>query len=253
MLEKVIARMLYRRPRLEAALSAIDKRRLKLPLLSLERLFPEFVSRPVVFHELPVGPWSTPIGDVAALLKVVVCARPMRALEVGSYRGCAALMIARHLADDVQLVCLDIDSRHGEAYRDTPWAAKIERRVARMERAAFAGDQPESYDLIFLDADHSYDAVKRDTELLLDLLARTGHFVWHDYANWGKFSGLNGVPEFLHELAGNLPVAAVAGTGLAIYSPAWASDAGASLFRNALVENDNVPYADAWTSKMLRG
>ena len=253
MLKKVIARVLYRRPRLEAALSVIDKRRLTLPLLSLERVFPEFASRPVAFHELPVGPWSTPIGDVAALLKVVACARPKRTLEVGSYRGYTALMIARHLNDDARLVCLDADSRHGEAYRETPYASVIERRVARVERAAFERDRPASYDLIFLDADHSYAAVKHDTELLLDLLAPAGHFVWHDYANWGKFSGKNGVPEYLHELASKFPVAAVSGSGLAIYSPAWASGAGASLFRNALVENDNVPHADAWVSKRLRG
>jgi hypothetical protein len=31
--------------------------------------------------------------------------------------------------------------------------------------------------------------------VLLPLLSPTGIFVWHDYANWGRFSGKNGVPE----------------------------------------------------------
>ena len=70
-----------------------------------------------------------------------------------------------------------------------------------MSIEAFSRDQRESVDMIFLDADHTYAAVKRDTEILLPLLSPTGIFVWHDYANWGSFSRQNGVPEFLHEFS----------------------------------------------------
>jgi predicted O-methyltransferase YrrM len=34
----------------------------------------------------------------------------------------------------------------------------------------FARDEPASYDLIFVDADHSYGNVRNDTELVLPLL-----------------------------------------------------------------------------------
>jgi hypothetical protein len=174
-------------------------------------------------------------------------------MEVGSYRGHTALMLAKHLDADARIVTVDVDERHGDAFRDTPYATRIERRVTRVQSDAFLNDAPCSYDLIFLDADHAYAAVKRDTAILLDLLSERGHFVWHDYGNWGKFSGKNGVPEFLHALSGQRPVAQIAGTWLAVHSPAWSSGEGAIKFRNALIENDNVPHRDPWASEVTRG
>jgi predicted O-methyltransferase YrrM len=185
----VISKFLYYRPRLEAALSELDKNRLKLPVLSLQRLFPEFNERQVLFDEVPIGPWSTPIADVTMLLTIVVCTRPKRLMEVGSYRGYTALMLAKHLEADARLLTVDFDARHGEAYRNSSHAAKIERRVARVEESAFINDVRGSYDLIFLDADHTYEAVKRDTIVLLELLAEKGYFIWHDFGNLGKLAG----------------------------------------------------------------
>lgn len=253
MLTKMISQFLYYRPRLEAALSEIDKHRLKLPLLSLERLFSDFTRKAVMFHELPVGPWSTPLVDVAMLLKIALCADVKSVMELGSFRGATTLALVRHLGPGTQIITVDSDRRHGDLYRDGPFASQIERRVGSVEPATFANDAPGSIDLLFLDADHRYPAVKHDTELLLDLVSNSGYFVWHDYANFGKFSGKNGVPEYLHELSRKLAVAWIAGTHLAIHSPAWTSGAGAAAYRNALVEDDSVPYADPWTSATLRG
>jgi hypothetical protein len=253
MLTKMTSQFLYYRPRLEAVLSELDKHRLKLPLLSLERLFCDFSLKPVVFHELPIGPWSTPLVDVAMLLKIALCANAKSVMELGSYRGATALALVHHLEPGSRIITVDSDPRHGDLYRDGPFAPRIERRVASVERATFCNDKPGSIDLLFLDADHRYQAVKHDTEILIDLISNNGYFVWHDYANFGKFSGKNGVPEYLHELNRTLPVAWIAGTHLAIHSPAWKSDSGAAAYRNAIVRDDNVPYADPWTSAMLRG
>ena len=89
--------------------------------------------------------------------------------------------------------------------------------------AVIAADAPGSYDLIFIDADHSYEGVRHDTELALPLIAPTGYIVWHDYANWGYFDGKNGVPEYLKELTEQrgLLLARMAGSDLAFHSPAW--------------------------------
>ena len=123
-----------------------------------------------------------------------------------------------------------------------------------MSPAAFAKDASGRYDLIFLDADHRYQAVKHDTEVLLPFLAPTGLFVWHDYANWGRFSRWNGVPEFLHELMGTRPVAALGGSWLAAHAPAWAS--GEAAKRLAMAREDttrNKPGEDPWATGSLRG
>lgn len=247
----MLQKLLWTRPRIDAALSQLDKRRLTLPTLSLARLFPAFNTTPVTVEEVPVGPWSSPLADVVMLMKIIACAAPMRMLEVGSYRGFTALMMAKHAPAGAAIVAVDREPAHGEAYRDTPQAAMIERRTCEIESAAFAQDAPNSYDLIFLDADHGYDAVRHDTELLLPLLAHDGLFVWHDYGNWGKFNGMNGVPEYLHELAKALPVAVVTGSQLGIHSPAW-SGGGAAAYRAALLDEDNL-FPDPWTTETSRG
>ncbi len=247
----MLANFLWTRPRIEAALSELDKSRLKLPKLSLARLFPEFDETPVTIGQVPLGPWSSPLADVIMLMKLVGCAKPHKMMEVGSYRGFTALMMAKHASKDATLVTVDRQPMHGEAYRNAPEASMIERRICEVEPGAFAQDAPGSYDLIFLDADHMFDAVKHDTEILLPLLKHDGYFVWHDYGNWGKFSRMNGVPEYLHGLAKTMPVAVVVGSQLGIYSPAWA-DSKADAFNSALLDEGNL-YPDPWTTAEARG
>src|SRR5262249_23358524 len=184
----MLARVLNRRPRVEAALSALDKRRLRLPVVNLAALFDDFSTQPVTLPELPPRQLASPLSHAGMLPKIAKGLTPKRALEIGSFRGYTTKLLAEHTAPDTQIVAFDRDPRHGEAYRDTPFAAKIERRVGVVEAAAFAGDARQSYDLIFIDADHTYGAVKHDTEVVLPLLAPEGIMVWHDYANLRRFS-----------------------------------------------------------------
>lgn len=250
---RLIADLLYTRPRIEQALSALDKARLRLPVVNLRALFDGFDDAPVTLRELPVGPWSSPVADIVMLTKIALCLKPKRVLEVGSYRGYTTKILAEHTPEETRIVAFDRDPRHGAAYRDLALARRIERRVGDVSTEAFAGDPRGHYDLIFLDADHTYAAVKHDTEILLPLLAPEGVFVWHDYANWGRFSRKNGVPEALHELSERLPVTAIGGSWLAMHMPAWSDKAGAdrvSIARQAALEL--LPGEDSWTTEQLR-
>jgi hypothetical protein len=187
------------------------------------------------------------------LLKIAVCTEPKRLMEIGSYRGSTALFLAQHISPDARIVTIDRHPDHGEAFRKTSVAPMIERRVGATDRAMFAQDQPATYDLIFIDADHSYRSVRNDTELVLPLLAPAGFIVWHDYANWGYFSGQNGVPEYLGELAVWLPVGHVLGSTLAIHSPSWVSGAGKELFCRAAQVKAQEIDADPWQGNLPRG
>ena len=250
----LVSAFLFTRPRLEKALSALDKTRLKLPIVDLGTLFDDFDRQPVTLTELPTGPWSSPVADVVMLMKIALCLRPRRALEVGSYRGYTTKLLAAHTPVDARIVAVDRDPRHGGAYQSSPLAAKIERRVGDVNEEMFASNSRGHYDLIFLDADHTYEAVRRDSQILLPLLAPEGIFVWHDYANWGRFSRMNGVPEFLHELSESLPLAAVDGSWLAMYAPAWSSGEGAVRFREARQGSlSGQPGEDPWSVRYLRG
>lgn len=250
----LLSKVLYRRPRVEEALSSLDKNRMKLPSLQPHLLFQDFGDQPVTIVEMPMGPWSSPIADTVMLAKLARCAMPKRILEVGSYRGYTAKMLARNTCQETRIVAFDMDPKHGEAYRGSEFETKIERRVGAVSPTAFPKDEMGSYDFIFLDADHTYDAVKHDTEILLPLLSDDGFFIWHDYANWGRFSRKNGVPEFLAELANRIPVASVAGSWLAIHSPRWSSEVGRSEFEAACANRAmGGAGADPWTVDNLRG
>lgn len=248
----MFARFLQTRPRLENALSALDRNRLKLPILSLSAYFPTFNERPVSFYEVPTGPWSSPIGDVLLLAKIVACAEPRTLMEVGSFRGYTALTLARHMRDDAKLVTVDRYPEHGEVYRNTEIASRIERRVTQIESIAFSQDTPGSYDFIFLDAGHQYEEVKNDTEILLPLLSPTGFFLWHDYANWGRFSRHNGVPEYLHHVSTSHAVLHVDGSGLAIHSPWWDTAEGQKQIKECLGLASSGVGSDPWATASLR-
>jgi hypothetical protein len=243
----------HNRPFADRTLCHFLRWRLTLPMLSLADLFPGFDQRVVNIGQLPRGSWSTPLADVVMLLKIAGCAEPKRLMEIGSYRGYTALFLAQHISPDARIVAIDRHPDHGEAYRKTSAASKIERRVGATNRAMFAQDEPASYDLIFIDADHSYESVRNDTELILPLLSPAGFVVWHDYANWGYFSGENGVPEYLGELGATLPIGHVAGSTLAIHSPSWVSGAGRERFRFATQVEPKEIDADPWQEDLPRG
>lgn len=250
----ITGRLLARRPRVEESLTRVFPPRLGLPRINPRLLFPDFDAQPVTLAELPLGPWSSPLVDLVILTKFAACLRPRRVLEVGSFRGFTARMLAAHTPETTRLVTVDRDPRHGSAYRGTPLAARIERRVGVVGPEVFAGDGPGSYQLIFLDAEHAYAEVRHDTEVLLPLLAPDGILVWHDYAPWGHYSGRNGVPTLVHELAARIPVAAVSGTWMAVHSPAWAGGEGAALLERAR-RAVAAPRAgeDPWEIENLRG
>jgi predicted O-methyltransferase YrrM len=251
---QMLGGFLYYRPRIEAALSALDKRRLRLPVVNLAALFDDFAKQPVTLNELPTGPWSSPVADVVMLAKIAMCLKPKRVMEIGSFRGYTTKLLAEHTGPEARIVAFDQDPRHGAIYRDMPISAKIERRVGLVSAAAFANDARHSYDLIFIDANHTYAAVKHDTEVMLPLLAPEGMMVWHDYANWGRFSRMNGVPEALHELAESKPVVAIGGSWLAAYSPSWSTDAGSQRLKNASQASlEGLPGEDPWTTTDMRG
>jgi hypothetical protein len=241
------------RPFADRTLCHFLRRRLTLPVLSLADLFPDFDERIVSIGQLPRGSWSTPLADLVMLLKIAVCTEPKRLMEIGSYRGYTALFLAQHISPEARIVTIDRHPDHGSAYRETSLARMIERRVGETDHAMFGRDEAASYDLIFVDADHSYRSVRNDTELVLPLLSPTGFIVWHDYANWGYFSGQNGVPEYLGELGARLPIGRVLGSTLAIHSPSWDSRAGKERFRRAALVKSQEIDADPWQGNGPRG
>jgi predicted O-methyltransferase YrrM len=154
--------------------------------------------------------------------------------EIGTNRGRTAWVLARNnpellvytldvpageAPDDTRLQCgaddyfFFRDRSCGEAFRDTPEAARITQLwgdSATFDFAPYDG----AIDLVYVDGAHTYDYVRSDTDSALRMLSPTGTIVWDDYAS------SPGVYKHVTALARELdsPVFHVFGTRAAFYS-----------------------------------
>jgi predicted O-methyltransferase YrrM len=113
--------------------------------------------------------------------------RPLRYLEIGTFQGGSALIVAATmdvLGTNGRLVCVDPTP---QVFPDV-WK-RIEHRTTLvtghspdiLPRARETADGP--FDLALIDADHSYRGVLRDARGVFPFLADGGHLVFHDSLN----------------------------------------------------------------------
>jgi hypothetical protein len=220
-----LLRLLYnasgRKPSVDKFFTTFLKHRQHLRSMDPKTCIPQFEESEIKFRRCPIGEWSTPIIDVYVLLKAAVGFGAKRILELGSYRGDTARLIAENTADDVRICAVDIHPEHGGSYLNTPAAKKIERKVGKITRGLFSAT--DKYDFIFVDADHDYKSVMNDTAVAFEVLTERGVIFWHDYHFHSYFHGMAGIPEALKHFAAQHPIVALGGTTLAMSSrlPGW--------------------------------
>lgn len=185
-------------------------------------------------------PGNTSLQEQLLLGALVARRQPRTLVEIGTFDGSTALLLAQNAPADARVFTLDLPgSEPGAALR--PLAAgderyiadrqKLQRRYAGTPHAGrveqWLGDSAtfdfgealggRRIDLAFVDGAHSYDYVRSDSERLLPLLADGGLMVWHDYAPvWP------GVMRWLGELHRTRPLVHVAGTALVVDAAAVA-------------------------------
>ncbi len=235
-----------RRQKLDRFFSTFLTYRKYLPECDAIQVIPDFNSTEVRIQECPLGTWSTPLGDVFVLLKSALGFQSKRILELGSYRGDTARILAENTNDDVTICAVDIDERHGSSYAGSPVARKIVRKTGRITEGLFAGEG--KYDLIFVDANHDFASVMNDTEVAFKVLADQGVILWHDYAEDAYFNGLNGVPEALNYFSRTHALYAIRGTRLAIFSNnhGWETATLPSRLQQTAAKS-------VWEEKQIRG
>ena len=236
-----------RRNSVDAFFTGLLKHRRCLPVVDAKVCIPRFDETEVRFRQCPLGAWSTPLIDVYILIKAVIGFGSKRVLELGSYRGDTARLIAENTADDVRICTVDIHPDHGASYRDLPLARRIDRKVGAITPQLFAPG--EKYDFIFVDADHDYKSAMNDTAVAFQVLSDQGVIFWHDYRFDGYFHGMGGVPEALRHFAAQHAIVSIGGTMLAMCSrhPAWETSQLAA--KGAMKSGT----ADAWRDTGVRG
>jgi hypothetical protein len=236
-----------RRRSVDAFFTSLLKHRQYLPVVDSQLCIPRFGETEVRIRVCPLGNWSTPIVDVFIILKAVMGFGSTRILELGSYRGDTARLIAEHTPDHVRICTVDIHPEHGAAYKDTPLARRIDRKVGKITPALFGPD--EKYDFIFVDADHDFNSVVNDTTVAFQLLTETGVIFWHDYNFSGYFHGMAGIPEALKIFSAQYPIVSLSGTTLALHSRHPGKETAAILRQ---LPSQSTP-ADVWKESQIRG
>jgi Methyltransferase domain len=193
----------------------------KLPARSLAELFlgvdSMLVTTPVSELYRPRD-MVVPLPELLTLAGICRYLKPRRIFEIGTYTGSSTLVMAINAPHDTEILTLDLEpsDKIGSAFRHTTYNSRIQQLYGNsleFDYTPYAG----SVDLVLVDANHSYECVKSDTEKAFELLRSGGVIVWDDYRWLEVHSECAGVTLFLNELHATRPLSSISGTRFAIY------------------------------------
>jgi predicted O-methyltransferase YrrM len=175
----------------------------------LDRIRPDRNGEPsrIIMHPTGLSSGSGSMAEMACICAIVAVKKPKTILEFGTFDGCSAWHMLANAPSDTNLITLDLPSNtktagstdfglQGVASRpflpDSPRVNLIEidsrEWVPKVEGGA---------DLCFIDAGHSYECVKNDTEKALAVTNKGGVILWHD-TTWRRDD--YGVNSYMKEL-----------------------------------------------------
>ena len=117
------------------------------------------------------------------------------ALEIGNRDGGSAIVAIYYIGlVEPRRKFVSVDSGACPA-RITEWTGKlgIPHQHFQMPQADFVKDDKTEWGFIFLDADHGYETVKRDMEILAPRLAKGGMMVVDDVHEWPELPVIEGL------------------------------------------------------------
>lgn len=206
-----------------------------LPVRPLEALFPGISHQPFAFvpSQIPTQHhWALPLAERLVLGAICQHLRPRRSFEIGTYTGASTLVMALNTPDDAHIDTLDLteaerraigapDFALGHHVMQSACAAKVTQRYGdsrSFDFAPYAG----AMDLVFIDANHTYPFVRRDSEVAFTLLRAGGVIIWDDYVWQAEHPECAGVAEYLNGLKDTGKCFQIAGTRLAIWRESFA-------------------------------
>lgn len=203
----------------------------RIPVVDMPSLVPE--ANGVALTDFLPGAGNVSVLELLCLCLLVGQARPRVLLEVGTFDGNTTLQLATNAPADALVYTLDLppgsaggtandrydtelirsESRHTPRYVGASCESRIRQVYGNSLETEFSafldGGRAE---FVFVDAGHSYECVKNDTEKSLAVLARGGTIVWHDYTQlWPD------VYNYLNELAEGLALVNIRGTSLVVH------------------------------------
>ncbi len=184
----------------------------------IERLPSVLLTDMIGEDEISIYPYTflsgTSIPTDMALLKYLAGRKETAYLELGSWRG-ESIATVGEVTDDLTSINLSEEQMSEYGYPPESVAAhdfftRDDKRINKILADSQTFDYEsldKKFDLIFVDADHSYEGVLRDTQKVYPLLRdQDSVLVWHDYAYYPedvRYSVLrailDGIPREKHQ------------------------------------------------------
>lgn len=159
--------------RLETLFPGIDKVVVK-PLAQYGSVFADRFDK--------ATPYLLSPKELFTINAIVKWTKPKTIFELGTFKGWTTANLAHNAPRNCKIWTLDRDSLH-------PENEEIEQVLEQNNIHKLTGDTQsfdfspfhKTIDLVFVDACHSAEAIKKDSETAFKLLSDVGVIVWHDY------------------------------------------------------------------------
>ncbi len=184
--------------------------------------------------------WAMPEHELLTLGALARVLQPKLVVEFGTFMGGSTLALAANMPTDARIVTIDLDPSqrkshvHGMGvglsefdvgclFRGTRFAQNIEQRFANTVEFQDQ-DLLSQADLVFVDADHTYEFAKRDTLKAMQFVKSSGTILWHDYTWEPSNPECVGVTRTVNEFWEQYgSCSQIAGTRFALYTPSLAA------------------------------
>lgn len=177
------------------------------------------------------------------LAAIVRDAAPKCVIEFGTGQGAGALLLAANTPADTEIHTVDLDptARNdytvkilrgdddvGAAYKASAWRSRVRQMLVQPnESAAGFAHLKGRVDFAYIDGDHTYDGVRTDTLIALELIKPDATLAWHDFYDFPDYiregRAKRGVFPWLNEMAakGEFSLYHIAGTYMVVGRRDW--------------------------------
>ena len=209
----------------------------RLPEIDLREIVPDLENVTTSFPASQIQRTRSmvlPLGDLLSISAMCAARQPKRVFEIGTYTGSTTLLMAMNTPSSTELFTLDLRVEDmpeswldengnppfeaGLLFRHTPFQSKIRQLLGGSDAFDFSPYKG-TIDFVYIDADHSCDAVLRDSEIAFELVSPDGIIVWDDYRWLPEHSAIAGVTNALNRLSASHDIRQLVNTRLAVLLP----------------------------------